>query len=348
MTTPSLAHILATTPILQAPMAGATNVDTVIAAQQAGALGALGAGMMSPAQIHQAISDIKARTDAPFCVNLMVLSDDATSQYSQAMPTWLSELYQSLDVVPSLDDKPAHSFGEQFQVLLDNPVSIASFTFGIISTGQMAALKAVGTLVIGTANHPDEVLAWSALGADAVIIQGAEAGGHRGGWLCESDMPLVLAELFSQTKQCLTQENIETPIIVAGGIADRAQVVRYLSAGAAAVVVGTAFLSTVESCISPIWKQRLLAGGETQLTRLYSGKLARGLVTEYMQQFAHLDGLERHDQLPVYPTLNAMTKSLRVHGTKTANSELMSLWAGANVGACRDETMAALVGRLVM
>lgn len=347
MTMTSLSQILGATPIMQAPMAGASTADTVVAAHHAGALGSLGAGMMSPSQIAQAIDDIKTHMDAPFCVNLMVLSQAVTERYSEPMPKWLEQYYAKLGVVPTLDDKPAQSFDEQFRVLLTHPVSIASFTFGIISDKQAQALKAVGTQIIGTANCPDEVIAWADVGADAVVVQGAEAGGHRGGWLDESAAPMPLQVLFEAVKARLNKEPRDIALIAAGGIASSEQVRYYLDQGAAAVVVGTAFLSAVESCISPLWKSRLLAGGETRLTRLYSGKLARGLVTEYMQQFAHLDGLERHDQLPVYPTLNAMTKSLRAHGTKTANSELMSLWAGANVGACRDETMAALVGRLV-
>lgn len=338
---------LLSSPIIQAPMAGASNSVTVVTACQAGALGSLGAGMMTPQQIHQSIDDIKSATDLPFCVNLMVLSQAVTERYSEPMPKWLDEYYDKLGIAPALDDKPAQSFDEQFRVLLTHPVPIASFTFGIISDKQAQALKAVGTQIIGTANCPDEVIAWADVGADAVVVQGAEAGGHRGGWLDESAALMPLQVLFELVKDRLSKEPRDIALIAAGGIASSEQVRYYLNQGAVAVAVGTAFLSTAESCISPLWKSRLLAGGETRLTRLYSGKLARGLVTGYMQDFVHLDGLVRHPHIPIYPTMNAMTKSLRAHGASTQDDNLMSLWAGAGVSQCRDESMADLVARLV-
>ncbi len=338
---------LLSSPIIQAPMAGASNSATVVTACQAGALGSLGTGMMTPQQIHQSIDDIKSATDLPFCVNLMVLPQAITERYNEPMPKWLGEYYDKLGIVPVLDDKPAQSFDAQFQVLLDNPVPVASFTFGIISIEQVQALKQVGTLVIGTANCPDEVIAWADVGADAVVVQGAEAGGHRGGWLDESASPMALAQLFTAVTDRLSAEQVKIALIAAGGIHDGGRVRYYLNHGAVAVAVGTAFLSTAESCISPLWKSRLLAGGETRLTRLYSGKLARGLVTGYMQDFVHLDGLVRHPHIPIYPTMNAMTKSLRAHGASTQDDNLMSLWAGAGVSQCRDESMADLVARLV-
>ncbi|WP_265734215.1 NAD(P)H-dependent flavin oxidoreductase [Moraxella equi] len=127
-------------------------------------------------------------------------------------------------------------------------------------------------------------------------------------------------------------------------MANREQVAFVLDNGADMVAVGTAFLTTYESPINPLWKKRLLSatGNDTRLTRLYSGKWARGVVTGYMQDFAQLD----NDDLPNYPTLNAMTKSLRAHGATTQNSELMSLWSGVGVADCRDESMSELVARL--
>ncbi|OPH35779.1 nitronate monooxygenase [Moraxella equi] len=178
-------HLALSTPIAQAPMAGASNADFVVGACRLGVLGSLGAGMMSSAQIHDEINKIKAGTDKPFNVNLMILDKSLTQTYSQTMPDWLDNFYQTLGVTPVLDDKPAHDFAEQFAVLLDNPVPVASFTFGILNLPQVDALHAVGTLVIGTANTVAEVLAWQDVGADGVVVQGVGAGGHQGGWLCE-------------------------------------------------------------------------------------------------------------------------------------------------------------------
>lgn len=140
------------TPIVQAPMAGASNADFVATACKNGVLGSLGAGMMSPEQIHAEIDKIKVSTNQAFNVNLMILDGVATERYSEPMPSWLVDLYDELGVVPVLDERPAHDFTQQFAVLLDNPVPVASFTFGILDKVQVEALHAVGSLVVGTAN----------------------------------------------------------------------------------------------------------------------------------------------------------------------------------------------------
>lgn len=330
-------HLALATPIVQAPMAGASSADFVIAGCRAGALGSLGAGMMSPVAIDDAIRAIKRGTDKPFNVNLMILDDKDSQAYSEPMPDWLVSLYDELGVEPVLDGVPAWRFDEQFACLLANPVPVASFTFGILDTTQVDALHAVGSLVVGTANTPQEVLAWQAVGADAVVVQGVGAGGHQGGWLdCPTRLPT--SALLQLAKQITT-----LPLIGAGGVGTSAQVRELLDLGADMVAVGTLFLTTKQSVVSHVWQQHLLnqTGDDTRLTRLFSGRLARGLVGGYMERFAHFEA-----SVPSYPTMNAMTKPLRAYGTKTANADLMSLWAGVGVGHCRQESIDELVARL--
>lgn len=328
------------TPIVQAPMAGASNADFVISACQLGVLGSLGAGMMSPAQLDDEINKIKAGTDRAFNVNLMILGKELTAQYSEPMPLWLVNLYEELGITPTQDERPAHDFEGQFAILLSNPVPVASFTFGVLSGEQVEALHAVGSLIIGTANTVAEVQAWQAVGADAVVVQGVGAGGHQGGWLDEAGEKLDTLSLLK-----LAKEIANVPLISAGGIASREGVKTMLDNGADMVVVGTAFLTTTECPINPLWKDKLLnaTGDDTHLTKLYSGKWARGVATAYMKRFAHVD----NDELPIYPTLNAMTKPLRAYGASTKNTDFMSLWAGVGVADCRDESMSELVERLV-
>lgn len=329
------------TPIIQAPMAGASNADFVIGACRLGVLGSLGAGMMSPQEINNQINNIKAGTNQAFNLNLMVLDKDLTSRSwcGDDMPDWLCEYYDNLGIGVEFG-KSAYDFETQFAVLLTNPVPVASFTFGILSKEQIKALQALGTKVIGTANTVAEVKAWQAVGADAVVVQGVGAGGHQGGWLDENGKKLDTLSLLRLAKQEAT-----LPLIAAGGIANRETVKLMLDNGADLVAVGTAFLTTHESPISPVWKNRLLqaTSDETRLTRLYSGKLARGIITDFMTQFADFD----NETLPPYPLLNAMTKSLRVYGLQQGNSELMSLWAGVGVGDCCDEPMSDLINRLI-
>lgn len=346
--TPLMQQLDLTYPIIQAPMAGgATTPELVSAVSEAGGLGSIGAGMTAPEALAQQIAATKALTDKPFAVNLMVLSEAASTTFDAPMPQWLSQYYEAQGIDVNLPEQPAEKFDEQLAGLLAHPVAVASFTFGIITTEQVAALHAVGTMVVGTANHPLEAKAWADVGADAVCVQGMEAGGHRGGWLAESEQdPLGLLTLIAQTRQ-LT----DVPLIAAGGIMTAGDIRTVLQAGAQAAQMGTVFLTTHESGINAIYKKALLDNAQaqpeqrrvTQLTRLFSGKLARGLVNDYMQTYARFD---EPQQLPPYPQLNAMTKPLRAHAKSQENREYLSLWAGQGAPLVEALPVAKLMQKL--
>lgn len=334
-----------TCPIVQAPMAGgATTPELIAAVSNFGGLGSLGAGMTASDPLNQQINQIKALTDKAFAVNLMVLSEQQSTTLDTPVPEWLQQYYEEQGIELQLPDKPAQSFKQQLQVLLDNPLPVASFTFGIISKAQVDALHNVGTKVVGTANHPLEAKAWADIGADAVCMQGYEAGGHRGGWLPESEQnPLGLLTLISQTKSVTN-----VPLIASGGIMNAQDIQAVQSAGAELAQLGTAFLTTHESGINPSYKAELLkvSRGErsnlTRLTRLFSGKQARGLVNDYLTQYAKYD----NDSLPAYPQLNAMTKPMRAEAGKQGNSEYLSLWAGQGVNQVQQQSVKDLLQRL--
>ncbi|ERL56566.1 NAD(P)H-dependent flavin oxidoreductase [Psychrobacter aquaticus] len=332
--------------IIQAPMAGATTPELVATVSNFGGLGSLGAGMTAPDVLNSQINTIKALTDRPFMVNLMVLSEHEASIFDADIPNWLTDYYQKHNIEVALPERPAQSFADQLQVLYNNPVPVASFTFGIISTEQVQRLQSVGTCVIGTANHPKEAKQWVDIGADAVCVQGVEAGGHRGGWLPQSETdPLGLLTLISQTR-ALT----DIPLIAAGGIMTAQDIKAVQTAGAELAQMGTAFLTTDKCGINDTYKQALLDASqgkrstETRLTRLFSGKLARGLLNDYLREFAQF---ESSTDLPPYPQLNAMTKFARAHATKRLDAEHQSLWAGQGVALVKDEDTIALLERLV-
>lgn len=336
-----------TYPIIQAPMAGgATTPELIACVSNFGGLGSLGAGMTAPDVLNSQINTIKALTERPFMVNLMVLSEYESSTFDTDMPAWLSNYYQEHNIDVTLPERPAHSFSEQLQVLYNNPVPVASFTFDIISAEQVQRLQSVGTRVIGTANHPLEAKAWSDIGADTVCVQGNEAGGHRGGWLAQSETdPLGLLTLISQTR-ALT----DIPLIAAGGIMTAQDIKAVQVAGAELAQMGTAFLTTDQCGINDTYKQALLdasqgvRSSETRLTRLFSGKLARGLLNDYLRDFAQF---ESADALPPYPQLNAMSKFMRADATKHLDAEHLSLWAGQGVTLVRNESTDALLTRLI-
>ncbi|MBB3106481.1 nitronate monooxygenase [Psychrobacter luti] len=341
-----LTNLDLTYPIVQAPMAGATTPELAATVSNFGGLGSLGSGMTAPDVLNSEINTIKSLTNRPFMINLMMLSEHESNALDSEIPTWLSEYYQKENIEVALPERPALKFADQLQVLYDNPVPVASFTFGIISAEQVQHLQSLGTRVIGTANHPLEAKAWADIGADAVCVQGVEAGGHRGGWLPQSENdPLGLLTLISQTRACT-----DVPLIAAGGIMTGQAIKAVQTAGAELAQIGTAFLTTDKCGINEIYKQALLdasqdkRSSETRLTRLFSGKQARGLLNDYLRDFAKLESAH---ELPPYPQLNAMTKFMRTHATKNLDAEYQSLWAGQGVALVRHERTVELLERLV-
>ncbi|GAB2642464.1 MULTISPECIES: NAD(P)H-dependent flavin oxidoreductase [Psychrobacter] len=335
-----------TYPIVQAPMAGATTPELALTVSDFGGLGSLGAGTTSPEVLNEQINTIKSRTDRPFMINLMVLSEHESNTFTSDIPAWLDEYYQKNQIDTSLPERPALRFADQLQVLYDNPVPVASFTFGIISAEQVQHLQSLGTRVVGTANHPHEAKAWADIGADAVCVQGVEAGGHRGGWLPQSaNDPMGLLTLIGQTRACT-----DIPMIAAGGIMTGQDIKAVQAAGAELAQMGTAFLTTDQCGINDTYKQALidasqgLRSTETRLTRLFSGKLARGLLNNYLRDFAQF---ECADTLPPYPQLNAMTKFMRADAAKRLDAEHLSLWAGQGVTLVKNESTDALLTRLI-
>ena len=335
-----------TYPIVQAPMAGATTPELAATVSNFGALGSLGSGTTAPDVLDKQINTIKSLTDRPFMINLMVLSEHDSNTFDTSIPTWLNQYYQQQNIEIELPARPALRFADQLQVLYDNPVPVGSFTFGIISAEQVQHLQSLGTRVIGTANHPLEAKAWAEIGADAVCVQGVEAGGHRGGWLPQSASdPMGLLTLISQTRACT-----DIPLIAAGGIMTGQSIKAIQTAGAELAQIGTAFLTTDKCAINDIYKQALLdasqdkRSSETRLTRLFSGKQARGLLNDYLRDFGQFESAH---ELPPYPQLNAMTKDLRAHATNNLDAEHQSLWAGQGVALVRQESTIELLERLV-
>ncbi|KMQ82000.1 enoyl, partial [Lasius niger] len=198
-------------------MAGLTDAALVIHACQAGLMGSLGAGTMEPAAIRAAIHSIRAGTERVFNINLFIV--DAHEGHVPD-PAVLAVLHQYLETLAHEEapDVPllrryAPSFAGQFAVLLDEAPPVASFTFGILSPERVAALQERGVTVIGTATTAREAKAWEQVGADAVCLQGIEAGGHRGGFLEEDFTGVGLLALIPACRAA-----VDIPVIAAGGI----------------------------------------------------------------------------------------------------------------------------------
>jgi nitronate monooxygenase len=350
-------------PVIQAPMAGgATTPELVAAVSNSGALGFLAAATLSAAQIKVQTAAVRLLTDRPFGINLFVLPDHpvADDEHTVIAAWAATQSYRSAVGIPSEQVAPlkyAEVFSEQLAALIAVRPAVASFTFGILSTAQMGALKQAGIAVIGTATHVEEAQAWEAIGADAVCVQGTEAGGHRGTFLRPSSsllgkQPDIDAQLQAATGlfALLPQvvDAVKIPVIAAGGIMDGRGIAAALVLGASAVQMGTAFLSVKQSGVPAVWKRSLHAAKSTEtcLTRAFSGRYARGLRNEFVADFEISQGT-----LPTYPIQNALTAGFRKEAAAVGNPQYMSLWAGQAVALSRlrdvDLDASSLVSDLV-
>jgi nitronate monooxygenase len=329
-------------PVIQAPMAGgATTPELVSAVSNSGALGFLAAATLSPRDIELQASAIRLLTARPFGINLFILPDHTNGDENEISQAWArSKSYRSSvgmpdDLLPPV--KYAEVFSEQLVALIAAKPAVASFTFGILTSEQMRRLKVAGIAVVGTATHVEEAQAWEALGADAVCVQGFEAGGHRGTFLSPSSSLLSgAATIDSQLQAAMglfallpqVVDSVTIPVIAAGGIMDGRGIVAALALGASAVQMGTAFLTTKQSNISAVWKQSLQAAKptETSLTRAFSGRYARGLRNEFIADFEAIQS-----EVPAYPIQNALTGGLRKQAAAVGNAQCISLWAGQGV-----------------
>ncbi|MBZ9645486.1 nitronate monooxygenase [Streptomyces sp. PSKA30] len=326
-------------PIVQAPMAGGVSVPQLAAAvSEAGGLGFLAAGYKTADGMYQEIKQLRGLTGRPFGVNLFMPQPEyaepaAVDVYAHQLAgeaAWYEAELGDPDC--GRDD----GYDVKLAVLLDNPVPVVSFHFGCPSREVLDALRRAGTLTLVTATTPDEARAIEQAGADAVIVQGVEAGGHQG---THRDIPendgsaLGLLSLIAQVR-----EAVGLPLVAAGGIMRGSQIAAALAAGASAAQLGTAFLATPESGASAVHKQALTNPlfVRTALTRAFSGRPARGLVNRFMR--------EHGPYAPAaYPEVHHLTSPLRKAAAKAGDAQGMALWAGQGHRMARELPAGQLV-----
>lgn len=330
-------------PIIQAPMAGgATTAELVAAVANAGGLGSLGAGYLSANELAKAMQNIRQLSKRPFSVNLFIPeSHQASDAAMQTACEAINQCASTLAVETQPTPAPySPSFQAQIAVLLKEKAPIVSFTFGLLDDRLIKQFKQNNTILIGTATTVDEAAALTKNGVDAIVIQGEEAGGHRGSFLKSADKSLSpLDTLLAQAKAC-----VSLPLIAAGGIMDGKRIAQLISAGAVAAQLGTAFLCCNESGISPSYRQALFAQTHdtTTLTKAFSGKLARGIDNAFIDCMSK----KTHTILD-YPIQNKLTSIMRKKAKAVGNTDYMSLWAGQSVHLGRQLDAAALIESLV-
>lgn len=226
------------------------------------------------------------------------------------------------------------------EVVLGEKVPVFSFTFGVPDDKWLEAIKQSGTLIVGTATNVEEAEQLESRGVDAVCAQSSEAGGHRGTFIGEFKESLLgLSTLVPQIA-----DKVQLPVIASGGIMDACGIAAALKLGAAAVQMGTAFLSCAEAGIHAKYKQTLLdtTKDETILTRAFSGKWARGIKNRFIDEMSEYEKLI----LP-YPIQNVLTRALRKEAAVQNRTDFMSMWAGQGVALSKGLPVADLMAELI-
>lgn len=327
-------------PILQAPMLGVSTPDLAAAVSNAGGLGSVAVGALSANKIAALVEELRQLTAKPFGINLFVIRrfniDVKAIEFAvKHLAPWRARYDLPPLVLP--DDWFA-DFDAQLNAVIAARPAVASFTFGCLTSDEVTRLHAANIFVIGTATTTDEARQWQAAGVDAICLQGGEAGGHRGSFTPDAQIaPVPIMDLLQSTRDITA-----LPLIAAGGIMTGADIRKFLSAGATAAQLGTAFLRCPEAATSAPWRAALATGNApTRLTRAFSGRYARGIVNAFMEEMADIE-----TALPDYPVQNILTTDLRAACAKTGSSDCLSLWAGVNYAAARDMPAADLLKKL--
>jgi nitronate monooxygenase len=328
-------------PIVLAPMAGAGGTPELVAAvSNAGGLGSWGAAYATPQQILDAAKQIRALTGKPFALNLFAGGYEPQRLVDPAqMLALVAGVHEKLGLAPPvLPPNPQSPFDDQLAAVIEARPAVFSFTFGIPSADALARVRKAGIRTSGTATTVEEGRKLADAGIESIVAQGDEAGAHRGSFLSAFEQSMVpLQELMRGLVKA-----VSVPIFASGGLMDGRDIAGMLAAGAAAAQLGTAFLVCPESGAPAAYKQALMAvqGDPTLITRVYSGRPARGL------RNAFIDMAEGVPLLP-FRQQNDLTRPMRNESGKQGLPDYISLWAGRGVARARQMPAAKLMETLV-
>lgn len=323
-------------PIVQAPMAGLTTPEMVVASLGAGILGSIGAGYLNADQTRQFIREVKKHSKKPFMINLFAHEMPQIVQHQITMAKQ-ALVDANVDGLVKRDQIELSNslYEKQLNVVIEEGVAACSFTFGLPTKSQIRLLKEKGIIVLATATSAEEVRAINELDIDAICLQGTEAGGHRGSFI-EPFQYLALDDLLE--KAIIMTDK---PLIVAGGIATKNRMDQLLSAGATAVMLGTLFVVSEESGASSAYKEAILQAtmDETVMTSAFTGKPARGIRNSFIDKML---------MLPVapFPYQHDLTKGIRSRSASNHSKDNLSLWAGTSACFAESGTVKEIVERL--
>jgi nitronate monooxygenase len=330
-------------PIIQAPMAGVQGSALAIAVADAGAVGSLPCAMLGPDALRSELEVLRDRSRGPFNVNFFahatpIPDAERETAWREALAPYAHELSVDLSAVPPGAGRLP--FSEASADLLEpfRP-PIVSFHFGLPPPRLLERVRSWGAKVLASATTVDEARWLESQGVDGVIAQGLEAGGHRGHFL--SDDLTRQCGTFALLPQVVRA--VRCPVIAAGGIADARGVAAALALGASAVQIGTAYLLCPEATTSPLHRAALTsaAASHTALTRLFTGRAARGIVNRLMRELGPMS-----DVAPAFPLATAALAPLRAAAERAGSTDFTPLWCGQNASACRSVGAAPLTREL--
>jgi nitronate monooxygenase len=318
-------------PLIQAPMAGVQGSAMVVAVSNAGALGSLPCAMLGADALRSELAAIRAGTGKPYNVNFFCHTPPEPSAEREA--TWraaLAPYYAEHGIdAASIPTGPGRNpfSADVADLLAEFRPPVVSFHFGLPGEALLAQVRGWGAKVLASATTLDEALWLEAHGADAVIAQGLEAGGHRGHFLSHDvTRQLGTFALLPQLVRAL-----KVPVIAAGGIADADGVAAAMALGAAGVQVGTAYMLAPEATTSALHRAALQsdAARHTALTNLFTGRPARGIVNRVIRELGPIG------PAPEFPLATSGIAPLRAKAEAQGSGDFSPLWSGQNATGCR-------------
>jgi nitronate monooxygenase len=319
-------------PVIQAPMAGVQGSALALAVCNAGGLGSLPCAMLTPDALRTELQALRAGTTRPFNLNFFCHvppPPDAAREaaWRQALAPYFAE--HGIDPATLAAGAGRAPFSEAIADLVE-PFAppVVSFHFGLPAPALLQRVKRWGAVVMSSATTVAEARWLQEHGADVIIAQGLEAGGHRGHFL-DADLSLQ-AGTFALLPQVAAA--VSVPVVAAGGIADAAGTAAALALGAAGVQVGTAFMLCPEATTSALHRAALQspAAAHTALTTLFTGRPARGIVNRVMRELGSLSPLA-----PAFPLATTAMAPLRASAEAHGRTDFSPLWAGQNASGCR-------------
>jgi nitronate monooxygenase len=329
-------------PIIQAPMVGPRG-DLTASVSAAGALGSLACAALTPDQVLTEVAAVRQQTDRPFNLNFFCHVPEAPDAAQES--AWRQKLepyYRELGLDPSAPITIAsrEPFGDAMCAVVEElRPRVVSFHFGLPDERLLKRVRNAGCLVFSSATTAAEARWLDERGVDAVIAQGAEAGGHRGMFLARSIASQV--GTFALVPQVV--DAVRVPVIAAGAVADARGLVAAFALGAAAVQIGTAYLLCPEAGISVPYLAALRAAREedTAITNVFTGKPARGLMNRAMRELGPLSS-----EVPVFPTAAVALQLLRTAAEAQGSGDFSPLWSGQAASLAREVSAADLTRQL--